>query len=116
MGLLMGFFGIECSWNWAWVNWYLIWNGLADKVVIGSDVVERSFLPALHFTIVDFLIGFVATLDKGYPLRKGSKLRTIGVFIVGFWILDVANKMLQVVIGLSFKSYLIVKEFSIVLA
>ncbi|KAK4413325.1 Sucrose transport protein SUC2 [Sesamum alatum] len=45
-----------------------------------------------------FLIGFAADLGHagGDSLEKGPKPRAIVVFIVGFWILDVANNMLQV--------------------
>ncbi|XP_042068490.1 sucrose transport protein-like [Salvia splendens] len=44
-----------------------------------------------------FLIGFAADLGHagGDPSRKGQKPRAIAVFVVGFWILDVANNMLQ---------------------
>ncbi|GAB2291198.1 proteinral substrate transporter [Dionaea muscipula] len=45
-----------------------------------------------------FLIGFAA--DLGHSLgdsadRPGPKTRAIAVFVIGFWILDVANNMLQ---------------------
>lgn len=45
-----------------------------------------------------FLIGFAADLGhaSGDALGKGSKPRAIAVFVVGFWILDVANNTLQV--------------------
>ncbi|KAK4413514.1 Sucrose transport protein SUC2 [Sesamum alatum] len=44
-----------------------------------------------------FLIGFTADLGHagGDSLEKGPKPRAIAVFVVGFWILDVANNMLQ---------------------
>ncbi|KAK4413324.1 Sucrose transport protein SUC2 [Sesamum alatum] len=44
-----------------------------------------------------FLIGFAADLGHagGDSLEKGPKPRAIAVFVVGFWILDVANNMLQ---------------------
>ncbi|KAK4415761.1 Sucrose transport protein SUC2 [Sesamum alatum] len=44
-----------------------------------------------------FLIGFAADLGHaaGDSLGKGPKPRAITVFVVGFWILDVANNMLQ---------------------
>ncbi|KAL0351393.1 UNVERIFIED_CONTAM: Sucrose transport protein SUC2 [Sesamum calycinum] len=44
-----------------------------------------------------FLIGFAADLGHaaGDSLGKGPKPRAIAVFVVGFWILDVANNMLQ---------------------
>nr|GMD74181.1 sucrose transport protein-like [Ipomoea batatas] len=43
------------------------------------------------------LIGFAADIghSTGDPLGKESKPRAIVMFIVGFWILDVANNMLQ---------------------
>ncbi|XP_006351170.1 sucrose transport protein-like isoform X1 [Solanum tuberosum] len=47
--------------------------------------------------IAVFLIGFAADLGhaSGDTLGKGFKPRAIAVFVVGFWILDVANNMLQ---------------------
>ncbi|KAL6515625.1 general substrate transporter [Orobanche hederae] len=44
-----------------------------------------------------FLIGFAADLGHagGDSLDKAAKPRAIAVFVVGFWILDVANNMLQ---------------------
>ncbi|GAA0170622.1 secondary carrier transporter [Lithospermum erythrorhizon] len=47
--------------------------------------------------IAVFLIGFAADLGhaSGDPLGKVLKPRAIAVFVVGFWILDVANNMLQ---------------------
>ncbi|KAK4483855.1 hypothetical protein RD792_011064 [Penstemon davidsonii] len=44
-----------------------------------------------------FLIGFAADLGHagGDSLGNGAKPRAIAVFVVGFWILDVANNMLQ---------------------
>ncbi|GFP81344.1 sucrose transport protein suc2 [Phtheirospermum japonicum] len=44
-----------------------------------------------------FLIGFAADLGHagGDSLEKAAKPRAIAVFVVGFWILDVANNMLQ---------------------
>ncbi|XP_019180348.1 PREDICTED: sucrose transport protein-like [Ipomoea nil] len=43
------------------------------------------------------LIGFAADIGHaaGDPLGKTSKPRAIAIFVVGFWILDVANNMLQ---------------------
>ena len=45
-----------------------------------------------------FLIGFAADIGhvSGDDLRLRAKPRAIAVFVVGFWILDVANNMLQV--------------------
>lgn len=44
------------------------------------------------------LIGFAADLGymAGDSLAKPSKPRAVAIFVVGFWILDVANNMLQV--------------------
>ncbi|PIN10907.1 hypothetical protein CDL12_16509 [Handroanthus impetiginosus] len=44
-----------------------------------------------------FLIGFAADVGHaaGDSIGKGAKPRAIAVFVVGFWILDVANNMLQ---------------------
>ncbi|KAF3657942.1 Sucrose transport protein SUC1 [Capsicum annuum] len=60
---------------------------------------RRPFIAAgaALVTIAVFLIGFAADLGhaSGDPLEKGSKPRAIAVFVVGFWILDVANNMLQ---------------------
>nr|AAF04294.1 sucrose transporter 1 [Maurandya barclayana] len=44
-----------------------------------------------------FLIGFAADIGyaAGDTLGKGTKPRATAVFVVGFWILDVANNMLQ---------------------
>ncbi|XP_031116283.1 sucrose transport protein-like [Ipomoea triloba] len=48
-------------------------------------------------TIAVILIGFAADIGhaSGDSLGKGSKPRAIAVFVAGFWILDVANNMLQ---------------------
>ena len=45
-----------------------------------------------------FLIGFAADIGhaSGDHSGKDPKPRAIAVFVVGFWILDVANNMLQV--------------------
>nr|AUD40045.1 sucrose transporter 1-1 [Nicotiana tabacum] len=60
---------------------------------------RRPFIAAgaALVTIAVFLIGFAADLghSSGDPLGKGSKPRAIAVFVVGFWVLDVANNMLQ---------------------
>ncbi|XP_062022047.1 sucrose transport protein SUC2-like [Rosa rugosa] len=47
--------------------------------------------------IAVFLIGYAADLGHlfGDSLDKPTKPRAIAVFVVGFWILDVANNMLQ---------------------
>lgn len=48
-------------------------------------------------TIAVFLIGFAADIgvSAGDHLGNSPKPRAISVFVVGFWILDVANNMLQ---------------------
>ncbi|KAG6432684.1 hypothetical protein SASPL_104268 [Salvia splendens] len=47
--------------------------------------------------IAVFLIGFAADIGvaSGDPTGKASKPRATAVFVIGFWILDVANNMLQ---------------------
>ncbi|KAK4765017.1 hypothetical protein SAY86_026107 [Trapa natans] len=44
-----------------------------------------------------FLIGFAADIGHfmGDRLDRTMKSRAVGIFVVGFWILDVANNMLQ---------------------
>ncbi|XP_050365261.1 sucrose transport protein-like [Argentina anserina] len=44
-----------------------------------------------------FLIGYAADIGvrAGDSLEKSTKPRAVAVFVVGFWILDVANNMLQ---------------------
>ncbi|KAL1543933.1 general substrate transporter [Salvia divinorum] len=44
-----------------------------------------------------FLIGFAADIGfaSGDPIGKAPKPRATAIFVVGFWILDVANNMLQ---------------------
>ncbi|KAF8411848.1 hypothetical protein HHK36_004407 [Tetracentron sinense] len=48
-------------------------------------------------TIAIFLIGFAADLGRvlGDPIHSTPKTKAIAIFVVGFWILDVANNMLQ---------------------
>lgn len=69
---------------------------------------RRPFIAAgaALVTIAVFLIGFAADLGhaSGDPLGKGSKPRAIAVFVVGFWILDVANNMLQVIFKSKFEN------------
>lgn len=61
---------------------------------------RRPFIAAgsALVTIAVFLIGFAADLghSSGDPLGNSPKPRAIAVFVVGFWVLDVANNMLQV--------------------
>ncbi|CAH9059427.1 unnamed protein product [Cuscuta europaea] len=60
---------------------------------------RRPFIAsgAVLVIVAVFLIGFAADIghSAGDPLGKASKPRAITIFIVGFWILDVANNMLQ---------------------
>lgn len=62
---------------------------------------RRPFIAAgaALVAVAVFLIGFAADLGHagGDPPGKGTKPRAIAVFVVGFWILDVANNMLQVI-------------------
>lgn len=63
---------------------------------------RRPFIAAGAALVVVavFLIGFAADIghSSGDPVGNVKKPRAIGVFIVGFAILDVANNMLQVII------------------
>jgi solute carrier family 45 protein 1/2/4 len=47
--------------------------------------------------IAVFLIGYAADLGHvlGDPIDKKTKTRAVAIFVIGFWILDVANNMLQ---------------------
>ncbi|OIW06569.1 hypothetical protein TanjilG_03963 [Lupinus angustifolius] len=60
---------------------------------------RRPFIAAgaLAVAIAVFLIGYAADLGHatGDNLQKKSRPRAIAIFVVGFWILDVANNMLQ---------------------
>ncbi|KAL2497291.1 Sucrose transport protein SUC2 [Abeliophyllum distichum] len=60
---------------------------------------RRPFIAAgsALVAIAVFLIGFAADFGhaSGDPLGNSFKPRAIAVFVVGFWILDVANNMLQ---------------------
>ncbi|KAF2291013.1 hypothetical protein GH714_018309 [Hevea brasiliensis] len=60
---------------------------------------RRPFIAggALAVAVAVFLIGYAADLGQlsGDPVAKSPKPRAIAVFVVGFWILDVANNMLQ---------------------
>ncbi|XP_043810276.1 sucrose transport protein SUC2 [Manihot esculenta] len=60
---------------------------------------RRPFIAAgsVAVAVAVFLIGYAADLGhlSGDPLSKSPKPRAIAVFVVGFWILDVANNMLQ---------------------
>nr|ACX33146.1 sucrose transporter 1 [Verbascum phoeniceum] len=60
---------------------------------------RRPFIAAgsALVAVAVFLIGFAADIGHaaGDSIGKGPKPRAISVFVVGFWILDVANNMLQ---------------------
>ncbi|XP_076882163.1 sucrose transport protein SUC8-like [Bidens hawaiensis] len=61
---------------------------------------RRPFIAggALLVAVAVFLIGYAADIGVKYGDRIGKntpKPRAISIFIVGFWILDVANNMLQ---------------------
>lgn len=60
---------------------------------------RRPFIAAGSFAvaIAVFLIGYAADLGHSFgdDLSKKVRPRAIGIFVVGFWILDVANNMLQ---------------------
>jgi solute carrier family 45 protein 1/2/4 len=60
---------------------------------------RRPFIAAGSFlvAIAVFLIGYAADLGRvfGDPSDNTTKTRAIAIFVVGFWILDVANNMLQ---------------------
>ncbi|KDP34602.1 hypothetical protein JCGZ_11979 [Jatropha curcas] len=60
---------------------------------------RRPFIAAgsACVAVAVFLIGYAADIGhlSGDSLGKSPKTRAIAVFVVGFWILDVANNMLQ---------------------
>lgn len=69
---------------------------------------RRPFIAAgaALVAVAVFLIGFAADIGhkSGDPLGKVMKPRAVGVFVVGFAILDVANNMLQVILRLTSSS------------
>ncbi|XP_028794475.1 sucrose transport protein [Neltuma alba] len=60
---------------------------------------RRPFIAAgaLAVVVAVFLIGYAADMGHmfGDSLEKKARPRAIAIFVVGFWILDVANNMLQ---------------------
>lgn len=60
---------------------------------------RRPFIAAgaVLVAVAVFLIGYAADIGRvsGDPLHESIKTRAVAVFVVGFWILDVANNMLQ---------------------
>lgn len=55
------------------------------------------FAGAIAVAIAVFLIGFAADIgySMGDDLSKKTRPRAVAFFVIGFWILDVANNMLQ---------------------
>ncbi|XP_061352940.1 sucrose transport protein SUC1-like [Gastrolobium bilobum] len=55
------------------------------------------FFGSLAVAIAVFLIGFAADLGYSFgdDLTKKTRPRAVAIFVIGFWILDVANNMLQ---------------------
>jgi solute carrier family 45 protein 1/2/4 len=55
------------------------------------------FFGAIAVAIAIFLIGYAADLghSMGDDLTKKTRPRAVVIFILGFWVLDVANNMLQ---------------------
>ncbi|KAF7820046.1 sucrose transport protein-like [Senna tora] len=82
-------------------------SGLVVQPIVGyhSDRCKsrfgkrRPFIAggALFVAIAVFLIGYAADLGHmfGDSLEKKSRPRAIAIFVVGFWILDVSNNVLQ---------------------
>ncbi|CAA0809811.1 Sucrose transport protein SUC2 [Striga hermonthica] len=78
-------------------------SGLLVQPIVGyfSDKIgkRRPFIAvgACLVTVAVFLIGFAA--DMGYALgdslEKTPKPKALLIFVIGFWMLDVANNMLQ---------------------
>ncbi|XP_071712780.1 sucrose transport protein SUC8-like [Rutidosis leptorrhynchoides] len=94
----------------AWAS--LVWlcgpmSGMIVQPVVGyySDRCtsrfgrRRPFIfgGAVFVAVAVFLIGYAADIGvaSGDKAEKTPKLRAISVFVIGFWILDVANNMLQ---------------------
>ncbi|KAL2335027.1 hypothetical protein Fmac_016240 [Flemingia macrophylla] len=94
----------------AWASF--IWlcgpiSGLVVQPIVGwsSDRCTSRFgrrrpfivAGALAVAVSVFLIGYAADIGHaaGDDLTKGTRPRAVAVFVVGFWILDVANNMLQ---------------------
>ncbi|KAK2366426.1 sucrose transport protein SUC8 [Trifolium repens] len=82
-------------------------SGLVVQPIVGyySDRSTSSFgrrrpfifAGALAVAIAVFLIGYAADLGHslGDDLSKKTRPRAVAIFVVGFWILDVANNTLQ---------------------
>ncbi|GLT41435.1 hypothetical protein SLA2020_155010 [Shorea laevis] len=94
----------------AWASF--IWlcgplSGLIVQPIVGyySDRCTSRFgrrrpfitIGALSVISAVFLIGFAKDIGHraGDSLEKSLKLRAVAIFVVGFWVLDVANNMLQ---------------------
>ncbi|KAK7380599.1 hypothetical protein VNO78_33114 [Psophocarpus tetragonolobus] len=94
----------------AWASF--IWlcgpiSGLVVQPIVGysSDRCKSRFgrrrpfilAGAIAVAIAVFLIGYAADIGHGAgdDLKKKTRPRAVAVFVIGFWILDVANNMLQ---------------------
>ncbi|KAI4352842.1 hypothetical protein L6164_007056 [Bauhinia variegata] len=90
----------------------LIWlcgpiSGMIVQPIVGhhSDRCKSSFgrrrpfivAGAVSVVVAVFLIGYSADLGHmfGDSLQKKARPRSIAIFVLGFWIFDVANNMLQ---------------------
>ncbi|GKV09028.1 hypothetical protein SLEP1_g20588 [Rubroshorea leprosula] len=82
-------------------------SGLLVQPIVGynSDRCTSSFgrrrpfiaVGALFVILAVFLIGFAKDIGyhAGDSLERSTKPRAVAIFVVGFWVLDVANNMLQ---------------------
>lgn len=82
-------------------------SGLLVQPIVGynSDRCRSRFgrrrpfiaVGALSVIIAVFLIGFAKDIGHraGDSLERPTKPRAVAIFVVGFWVLDVANNMLQ---------------------
>ncbi|GLT44414.1 hypothetical protein SLA2020_183160 [Shorea laevis] len=93
---------------WAWFIWLCgPLSGLLVPPIVGyySDRCTSRFgrrrpfitIGAVSFISAAFLIGFAKDIGHraGDSLEKSLKPRAVAIFVVGFWVLDVANNMLQ---------------------
>ncbi|XP_071728165.1 sucrose transport protein-like [Rutidosis leptorrhynchoides] len=98
--------GIPHAWSsWVWLCGPI--SGMIVQPVVGyySDRCtsrfgrRRPFIfgGAVFVAIAVFLIGYAADIGvaSGDKATHTPKLRAITVFVIGFWVLDVANNMLQ---------------------
>ncbi|GKV32322.1 hypothetical protein SLEP1_g40938 [Rubroshorea leprosula] len=93
---------------WAFFIWLCgPFSGLVVQPIVGyySDRCTSRFgrrrpfiiIGAVSFISAVFLIGFAIDIGHlaGDSLEKSLKPRAVAIFVVGFWVLDVANNMLQ---------------------